>query len=141
MGCDHRGQKGRGRHISLLASLRQRTISIAAGRGKDFSACTHRRRQIVSMTWQRSGIQTSYNAIVGAMKKHLGRKEQLNNMKDNDKNESNQRESATIRKKEQLIRYDQQAKQRCSTTLATCTNPQRGLATPQRGRPACHLLQ
>ena len=34
-------------------------------------------------------------------------------------------------KKEQLIRYDQQAKQQCSITLAT--NPQRDPATPQRG--------
>ena len=36
-------------------------------------------------------------------------------------------------KKEQLIRYDQQAKRQCNITLAT--SPQRGPATPQRAAP------
>ena len=36
-------------------------------------------------------------------------------------------------KKEQLIRYDQQAKQQCNITFAT--SPHRGPATPQRATP------
>ena len=42
-------------------------------------------------------------------------------------------------KKELLIRYDQQAKQQCSITLAT--NPQRGPANSPKGCPACYVLQ
>lgn len=62
---DHQGQKGRGLHIHLPASLRQRTIRMAAGRAKDFSVGTRRRRKLVRMTWQRSGVQTGCKVIVG----------------------------------------------------------------------------
>ena len=43
--------------------------------------------------------------------------------------EERERESATIRKKAQLICYDQQAKQQSTTMLAT--NPQRALQVPK----------
>ena len=38
-----------------------------------------------------------------------------------------------LAKKEHLNRYDQQVRKQCSITLAT--NPQRGPATPSKGRP------
>ena len=50
--------------------------------------------------------------------------------------EERERESATICKKAQLIRYDQQAKQQSTTMLAT--NPQRALQVP-KGPPKLHL--
>ena len=55
----------------------------------DFGVGTCRRRQLIGMTWQRSGVQTGCKAIVGAMYKHLERKEELNSVKANGKDESN----------------------------------------------------
>ena len=62
---DHQGQKGRGWHVRLPASLMQRTISIAAGRAKNFGVGTRRRRQLFGRAWRRTGIQTGCKAIVG----------------------------------------------------------------------------